>query len=134
MLMNVVDLFTPAGIYVRDMDDWERKLPNEQTITIYVPLSKPPTNVILRQVTSRPLQVGMLQTIDLLVYQPATAKHQTMALPKPLLSPSTLTWPIYQRQSSRNQMLPTTQTPLSSMNQCNRWQPTKRNATMNTHT
>ena len=44
--MNVVDLFTPAGIYVRDMDDWERKLPNEQTITIYVPSSKPPTNAV----------------------------------------------------------------------------------------
>ena len=31
LLMNVVDLFTRAGIYARDMDDWERKPPNEQT-------------------------------------------------------------------------------------------------------
>jgi hypothetical protein len=31
LLMNVVDLFTHAGIYVRDMDDWECKLTNEQT-------------------------------------------------------------------------------------------------------
>ena len=29
LLMNVVDLFTGAGIYVRSMDDWERKPPNE---------------------------------------------------------------------------------------------------------
>ncbi len=29
--MNVVNLFTRAGIYVRDMDDWERKPPAEQT-------------------------------------------------------------------------------------------------------
>ena len=31
LLMNVVDLFTRAGIYARDMDDWERKPPAEQT-------------------------------------------------------------------------------------------------------
>jgi hypothetical protein len=31
LLMNVVDLFTRAGIYARDMDDWERKPPIEQT-------------------------------------------------------------------------------------------------------
>jgi hypothetical protein len=31
LLMNVVNLFTRAGIYARDMDDWERKPPNEQT-------------------------------------------------------------------------------------------------------
>jgi hypothetical protein len=29
--MNIVDLFTRAGIYARDMDDWERKPPNKQT-------------------------------------------------------------------------------------------------------
>jgi hypothetical protein len=31
LLMNIVNLFTRAGIYARDMDDWERKQPNKQT-------------------------------------------------------------------------------------------------------
>jgi hypothetical protein len=31
LLMNAVDLFTRAGIYAHDMDDWEHKPPNEQT-------------------------------------------------------------------------------------------------------
>jgi hypothetical protein len=31
LLMNAVDLFTRCGLYTRDMDDWERKLPTEQT-------------------------------------------------------------------------------------------------------
>ncbi len=52
LLMNVVDLFTRAGIYAHDMDDWERKLPNEQTY------------YNLRPVSSQPLEVGMLPTID----------------------------------------------------------------------
>ena len=30
LLMNVVDLFTHAGIHARNMDDWERKPPNKQ--------------------------------------------------------------------------------------------------------
>jgi hypothetical protein len=31
LLMNVVKLFTHTGIYARNMDNWERKPPNEQT-------------------------------------------------------------------------------------------------------
>ena len=37
LLMNAVDLFTRSGLYARDMDDWERKLPADQTYLLLRP-------------------------------------------------------------------------------------------------
>ena len=37
LLMNAVDLFTRCGLYTRDMDDWERKLPADQTYFLLRP-------------------------------------------------------------------------------------------------
>jgi hypothetical protein len=35
--MNAVDLFTRSGLYARDMDDWERRLPADQTYLLLRP-------------------------------------------------------------------------------------------------
>jgi hypothetical protein len=37
ILMNVVDLFTQAGIYACDMDDWDQKADNAKTYLLFCP-------------------------------------------------------------------------------------------------
>ncbi len=38
MLMNVVDLFTQAGIYAHDMDNWDQTAENAKTYLLFCPL------------------------------------------------------------------------------------------------
>jgi hypothetical protein len=55
MLMNVVNLFTQAGIYARDMNNWDWKVNNAKTYLLFRPFIQ---DAYQRRLTSGPFTTG----------------------------------------------------------------------------
>ncbi len=94
LLMNVVDLFTHAGIYTRDMDDWECKPNNNKTCVNLCPFIQAAYQCRLASGVITASQSGYASN-NCFAGLTTEDTQMAMTLQKPLSIPSILTWRTY---------------------------------------